>query len=615
VETPEIARPLSVYLSFLQAKELAGQERAVGAAGFATGRFEPARLRRFVMLGDKQDLYFSIIAGSATSSQTAFMQQTLAGEAADAVLRLRRIAAESSLDDVTGAAWFKVATVRIDLMKQIEDRMASDLKSMTSAIGEAARHALYTTAAAIVALLALTVAIGALSIRAIVRPLGSHIHTMQRLAVGDTDVVIAGANRRDELGTMARAISVFRNQAVENKHLAAAQETERVRAEADKRIALRNMADMIESETTKALADVSNRTTAMAATADSMSTSAARTGCSAQSAAGAATQTLANAQAVASAAEQLSSSIREISSQMTHSTALVSQAVSAGDETRATIDQLNAKVAAIGSVADMIREIAGRTNLLALNATIEAARAGEAGKGFAVVASEVKALAMQTARSTEEISRHLAEVRTATAASVEAVFRIGNTISQIDHVASSIAAAVEEQGAATAEIARNVAQTAQAADEMTSRIAEVSNEAQDGGRNAALVHDAAAGLETAVGELKRTVMRVVRTSTTEVDRRLTQRHEVALTGHLIVSGGAGRACRITDVSELGARIGGAAGMAVGTRGTLKVDGFETAISWCVRNQNADGLGISFDQDTATTAGVTAILQRLTRQAA
>ena len=232
---------------------------------------------------------------------------------------------------------------------------------------------------------------------------------------------------------------------------------------------------------------------------------------------------MANAQTVASAAEQLAASIREISGQVSQSTAVVGRAVAAGSQARATIEALNGKVERIGAVADMIRDIASKTNLLALNATIEAARAGDAGKGFAVVASEVKQLANQTARSTEEIARHIAEVRGATGESVAAVGTIERTITEIDAIAGSIAAAVEEQGAATAEIARNVQETAAAANEITGRITEVSAEAQETGQHAADVQIGAAGLAELVSELRRTVVRVIRTSTAEVDRRASRR--------------------------------------------------------------------------------------------
>ncbi len=171
-----------------------------------------------------------------------------------------------------------------------------------------------------------------------------------------------------------------------------------------------------------------------------------------------------------------------------------------------------------------------------MNATIEAARAGDAGRGFAIVASEVKQLATQTARSTEEISRHLNEVRSATGVSVAAVGAIERTISEIDAIAGSIAAAVEEQGAATAEIARNVAQTAEAANEITGRIAEVSSEARETGEHAADVQIDAAGLAELVSALRSTVVRIIRTSTAEVDRRHGPRQGFVMPCRLTVAG-------------------------------------------------------------------------------
>jgi methyl-accepting chemotaxis protein len=146
-------------------------------------------------------------------------------------------------------------------------------------------------------------------------------------------------------------------------------------------------------------------------------------------------------------------------------------------------------------------------------ATIEAVRAGDAGKGFAVVASEVKALATQTAQSTHEIARHISLVRAATEASVAAVARIEQTITEVNTIAGSIAEAVGQQGVATAQIAHDVTETETAAKEMTGRVAEVSAEVSETGRQASKVRVNVTGLSDAMDELRVSVVRIVRTST------------------------------------------------------------------------------------------------------
>jgi methyl-accepting chemotaxis protein len=529
---------------------------------------------------------------------TASLQRVLLADT-----QLRNVTAER---DAASDAVLAAATA------QREAAMASQrsaIAAMLAVISAASQLGLVTSASAIAIGLLLAFLIG----RSIARPISALTDVMRKLAGGSLDIAIPHGARRDELGEMARAVGVFRDHMVAESQLMNQGEIERQAAEEDKRASLVKMAETIETETQTAIAQIGLRTANMATTADEMHASAGRTGESAQSAATAAGQALANAQTVASAAEQLATSIREIGGQVAQSTASVGRAVEAGRETRSTIEALNEKVGRIGTVADMISDIAAKTNLLALNATIEAARAGDAGKGFAVVASEVKQLATQTAHSTQEIARHLGEVRAATAASVTAVGQIEHTIGEIDAISSSIAAAVEEQGAATAEIARSVAETASAANVMTSRIAEVSSEADQTGHRAADVHQDVAALATAVDDLRHSVIRVVRTSTLEVDRRQNRRYQVDLPCRLELAGGASHAARVRDLSEGGAMIEDAPAMRVGDRGALRPEGFDAILAFTVCEVHDGMARVTFILDAASAESSRAMLARLAQR--
>jgi methyl-accepting chemotaxis protein len=450
----------------------------------------------------------------------------------------------------------------------------------------------------------LAVAVG----RGIARPIASLTGTMRQLAKGGLVAEVPAQERRDEIGAMAAAVLVFKDGMAEAERLARA--VGQPTGQREIQAALVAMADAIETEAGAALQQVHARTAAMTETATDMSGSAARTGRSAESAAAAAAQALQTSQSVATAADHLAASIGEIGNQVSQSAVVAGHAVAAGHATRATIEALNGQVARIGAVADMIGEIAGKTNLLALNATIEAARAGEAGKGFAVVASEVKSLATQTARSTQDIGRHIDEVRSATQEAVAAVVRIEQTIGEINAIASGVAAAVEKQAAATTGIAFNVAETASAANEMNGRITEVSAEAEQTERYSLSVRENAAALEAAVADLRHAIIRVVRTSTTEVDRRHAPRHPVDLPCRLSVAGGTHEA-RLADLSETGAHLTDAPPLSPGTRGTVSLGGMAMPVPFVVRSvDDRSALHVEFEMNEAVRSALSILLERL-----
>ncbi|WP_151175458.1 methyl-accepting chemotaxis protein [Hypericibacter terrae] len=320
----------------------------------------------------------------------------------------------------------------------------------------------------------------------IAKPVIAMTTAMSKLAGGDKTITVPALGRTDEIGKMADAVEVFKQNAIEMDRLAEEQRQEQERKEARQR-AVEGYIKSFDQSVTGLLGILASAATEMRSTAESMSATAEETSRQSTAVAAASEQAATNVQTVASAAEELASSVAEISRRVSESTDIATRAVSEAARTNTEVKGLAEAAQKIGNIVQLINDIASQTNLLALNATIEAARAGEAGKGFAVVASEVKSLANQTAKATEEIANQINAMQSATTGSVAAIEGIGGTIGKISEIATVIASAVEEQGAATQEIARNVQQAAAGTTEVTSNITGVTQAASQTGAASAQV--------------------------------------------------------------------------------------------------------------------------------
>ncbi len=433
----------------------------------------------------------------------------MTGKAVDEVARMRKIALASphtgDMGGITGSYWFAQITDKINLMKQVEDHIAHDLDVIASEKSEAAWHSFLVYLAATLTLLAVTALLVFAIVRSITAPVGALTEVMHKLSEGDKTVDVFGKDRRDEIGAMAQAVEIFKQNAIEMERMEAEQAEQKIRAEEQRKAEMLEMANGFEASVMGVVESVSSSASQMENSAQSMSGTAQQASTQSANVATASQQATANVQTVASAAEELAASVQEISRQVADSSQISTEAVSEADRVGHQMQELAEASQRIGEVVDLINDIAGQTNLLALNATIEAARAGDAGKGFAVVASEVKNLANQTANATGEIAEQIGSIQGATSGAVKAIEDIAGTIRKINDIAATISAAVEQQGSATGEISMNVQQAAKGTQEVDNNISKVSRGADETGVAAGEVLSAAKDLTQQSGSLREEV--------------------------------------------------------------------------------------------------------------
>jgi methyl-accepting chemotaxis protein len=436
------------------------------------------------------------------------------------------------------------------------------------------------------------------------RPIGRLTAVMARLAEGDATAEPEGRARRDEIGSMARTVDVFRDNMLRVRALTEAEQQAAARRERQARAMQGYTADF-SGAVAGVMGSLAHSSTEMRTAAASVRASADQTVVRMNQVSTATADSAQGLSAVAASAEQMVASIDAIRQQVTQAATVSADAVQASGQTTTLVDSLGGAAQQIGAVVQLIEQIASQTNLLALNATIEAARAGDAGKGFAVVASEVKNLAAQTARATTEIAERVRMIQDTTGAAVAAVATVGRVVGSVDRIADTIAQAIDEQAVAIQDIVRNIQLASAGTGESAAAVEDVAARSTQVAQDASLVHTVAGEVARRAQDLRAEVDSFLQAMANSADQRGFERHACRIPARVVLADGTARDVEVVDLSRNGARLACAVPVAPGDTVMLSLDGDAPIAARVARHDN-DATAVTFAVAASVDARIAAL---------